>query len=95
MPLNIPIVTARTILREIPTTGHNPLQILCDDSKVYIVKTTKGSVGAIDYEIISEFLCSILLEIWGLNRPDFAGVVVPETLITDTNSVKSSPSFQL
>ena len=94
MSVVIPTVTARTILREISTTGHSPIKMLCDDSEVYIVKTTKGGVGPTDYEIVSEFLCSVLLELWNLNRPDFAGVVVPEQLITEGNlSNRHHPSF--
>jgi hypothetical protein len=85
MPVSpIEISQAKTIIEEIPTTGHSPLKTLCVDGNTYIAKSTKGAVE-IDYEIISEFLCSQFLNIWGIQTPSIKGITFTPELIQNSN----------
>lgn len=87
MPVSpIEITQAKTIIEEIPTTGHSPLKTLCEDGHTYIAKSTKGAVG-IDFEIISEFLCPQFLRLWGIHTPSIKGITFTPYLIQSSGSV--------
>lgn len=62
------------IVKEIPTTGHNPLLILTEDFEQYYTKSSKGEYPT--FELISEFLCHYFLRLWEIPTPDIAVVQV-------------------
>ena len=81
MPVNnIEVTQAKTIIQEIPTTGHSPLKTLCVDGNTYISKSRKGLV-AFDYEIVSEFICAQFLSFWGIATPTTKGITFTQDII--------------
>ncbi len=69
------------IIREIPTTGHQPLLILADNYEQYFIKSSKGHHPA--FELISEILCAYLLQLWEIPTPEIALVNVGQKLLSN------------
>lgn len=63
-------IEAQKIIKEIPTVGSNPLQILADDIQVYFAKTSIAKIPRT--ELINEVLCGYLAQCWDLKIPNFA-----------------------
>lgn len=51
---------AISIIKEIPTTGHNPLLVISNDYEEYFVKSCKNTNPPC--YIISEFLCHYFID---------------------------------
>jgi len=62
------------IREEIITDGHSPLLVITEDFTEYFIKSTRGRKP--DYSILNEFLCSYLLNIWGIPVPRFSAVIL-------------------
>lgn len=75
-------ISVFSIIQEIQTSGHSPLQIIGDDFNQYIIKNDGGKNPP--YEIINEFLAHEFLKIWNIPTPE--GVVC--SLDTSKISVK-------
>jgi len=69
------------IIKEIPTTGHQPLLVLADNYEQYFVKSSKGQHPT--FELISEILCSYLLQLWKIPTPEIAIVNVGQKLLAN------------
>jgi hypothetical protein len=71
---------AISLIKEIHTEGHSPLLVLADDFSTYYVKNTRGHNPAI--QIINEFICHSLLNIWGIKNPEVAIIDVDKSILT-------------
>jgi hypothetical protein len=82
---------AITILREINTTGHSPLEVVADNYKTYFIKSAENRNPS--YYLISEFLCHYLLKCWRIPTPDIAAITLNPNLLTSDLSVRHKKHF--
>lgn len=76
---NIQIVKAVQIIG-VNDTNSLPLQVLCGDNEIYIIKTMFKKHPPIE-DIINEILSNYFLQCWKISVPDQALVLVNDTLI--------------
>jgi hypothetical protein len=70
MAFSIDQKSAIKVLREYPTEGHRPLQVMTHDYQFYVVKSAKGQVPPL--AIQNEILCHFFLRAWNILTPDIA-----------------------
>jgi len=68
-------------------TAHNPLRVLCKDG-FYVIKANHSNSLFDDFGFANEFICSCLLNLWGLNTPEIAVVRADPDLISKANLPK-------
>jgi hypothetical protein len=81
-----------SIEREILTDGHSPLLIIADDFNKYLIKSTRAQSPS--YNIINEFICAFMLQLWDIPVPQFASIRLdPELVKGDGFSNFHKPRF--
>ena len=80
--MNFSLKNTNSILREFNTTGHRPLLILTDDFEKYVIKSGKGR--ELPIEILNEFICTYLLNMWNLP------IAQPSVISLDPELIKSA-----
>lgn len=63
----IPYKYVSSIVKQYETDGHSPYLILTEDLEKYVLKTCKNSFDK--PSLIKEFLCTELLNCWGISTP--------------------------
>ena len=76
---SLPYYKAITVLREIKTEGHSPLEVVADNYKNYFIKSAQNKNPC--YFLINEFLCHYLLKCWNIPTPDIAAITLDPKLI--------------
>lgn len=82
---------AKSVIEEIPTSGHSPLLVLAGEYEPYFIKSAKGIAPSFD--LINEYLCHYLLNFWSIPTPEIAAISLDTELLVDrgfSNSHKKS-----
>ncbi len=79
--------TVASIIKQYPTSGHNPYLVLTTDFERYILKTIKNSYDK--SSIVKEFLCNSLLKVWSLKVPPAVSLTINENL-SETDFVRNN-----
>lgn len=72
-------ISAHSIIKEIPTTGHSPLLVLADDFKSYIIKNDKGRIPPLS--LLNECFALYALEQWNIPTAPATFIQLPTTLL--------------
>lgn len=67
-----------SVIRSIPTDGHQPYLVLGNDMKQYIIKPPNSTLDIISLQ--KEFLCSLFLKLWNIKTPDIYSCTLSEEL---------------
>lgn len=88
-------IEAQKIIKEIPTVGSSPLQILADDIQVYFAKTSIAKIPRT--ELINEVLCGYLAQCWDLKVPNFALLKIDDEVVKkyESENGKLSSRYKL
>lgn len=86
---SIPISSAVKIL-DCYGTNSLPLQVLCDDNEVYVIKTMFKNHGPFE-DLINETLCNYFLQCWDIPVPEPAIInfdnILIEQYLADGNAI--------
>lgn len=77
-------IRAVSVIKELSTDGHRPLQIIGDDYNTYIIKNSRGRVP--DFCLLNEILCHHFLKEWNINTPDIALISVDKKILPENLS---------
>lgn len=72
-------IHTNSILKELPTEGHSPLQVLGSDYEMYVAKNDKGKEPP--YALINECLAAYCLGRWNVATPNVKLVTIAKELI--------------
>lgn len=78
------ILEAISIIKEVPTSGHSPLQVICENHSQYYVKNGRGRIPP--YQIISEILCHYFLKLWGIKTPKICLIKISGEILNNNYS---------
>ena len=90
MDFKVPQLNVIQVLREIPTEGNTPLEVIAEDGKVYYAKSGKGQNPPIS--ILNEYICTFLLRIWEIHTPAIATLELDPGIIDFHLSVRNRKS---
>lgn len=86
-------IHTNSILKELPTEGHSPLQVLGSDYEMYVAKNDKGKEPP--YALINECLAAYCLDRWNIATPNVKMVTIAKELIVAQNglSINHRPHY--
>ena len=81
MPESIPHIEAVKIIKEYPTKGSGPLQVIGEDDNLYVAKFT--DLQHPYFELINEVVCGGLAKAWRLKVPELAIISFTPEVVAD------------